>query len=401
MKKSLLRALSVLMVLAVFLVFTACGSNPAAPASSAPAAPAASADDAAVPSEESGGTIRFAVSSPLTGDMAEQGFQEVNGAQMAVDKINAAGGVNGKLLELVAMDDMGNPNQATIVAEKIVADDSIEFVLAPIFSGCTMAAMPTYVKENISVFGPGNSRTDLTEQGWSNYARLCPADLHAIMAMVDYAAAEGYERPFIFYQNGANEVSAFEIMTDYLNSEHGIDVAGSSTFAPDTDRDFSSHIAQMKAADADIVLMSCEYSPAALLAKQLDNAGVKVALLGLGGVSNPALIELAGDSAEGIMCTSAFDPTNPDEGVQNFVKEYSEKFSINPNDVAAWSYETINAIAQAYEGGATKDNLMDWMRENTDYTGPTGGIKFDDKGENVKAKTYILKVIDGVYTLIG
>ena len=153
--------------------------------------------------------------------------------------------------------------------------------------------------------------------------------------------------------------------------------------------------------DADIVLMSCEYSPAALLAKQLDNAGVKVALLGLGGVSNPALIELAGDSAEGIMCTSAFDPTNPDEGVQNFVKEYSEKFSINPNDVAAWSYETINAIAQAYEGGATKDNLMDWMRENTDYTGPTGGIKFDDKGENVKAKTYILKVIDGVYTLIG
>lgn len=101
------------------------------------------------------------------------------------------------------------------------------------------------------------------------------------------------------------------------------------------------------------------------------------------------------------MCTSAFDPTNPDEGVQNFVKEYSEKFSINPNDVAAWSYETINAIAQAYEGGATKDNLMDWMRENTDYTGPTGGIKFDDKGENVKAKTYILKVIDGVYTLIG
>lgn len=155
MKKSLLRALSVLMVLAVFLVFTACGSNPAAPASSAPAAPAASAGDAAVPSEESGGTIRFAVSSPLTGDMAEQGFQEVNGAQMAVDKINAAGGVNGKLLELVAMDDMGNPNQATIVAGKRSSpDDSIEFVLAPIFSGCTMAAMPTYVKENISVFGP-------------------------------------------------------------------------------------------------------------------------------------------------------------------------------------------------------------------------------------------------------
>ena len=86
MKKSLLRALSVLMVLAVFLVFTACGSNPAAPASSAPAAPAASADDAAVPSEESGGTIRFAVSSPLTGDMAEQGFQAVSYTHLDVYK---------------------------------------------------------------------------------------------------------------------------------------------------------------------------------------------------------------------------------------------------------------------------------------------------------------------------
>jgi len=406
MKKSFYKALSLILALTLMFTVVGCGGNTSTGTGSNPDATASPLDTgsenaiSATEAASGDGVIRFAVCSPLTGDMAEQGYQEVNGAQMAIDEINVAGGVNGKKFELVAMDDMGNPNQSTIVAEKIVADDSIEFVIAHMFSGCTMAAMPTYLKKNIAVFGPGNSRTDLTEQGWTNYLRICPADIHAIKAMVDYAVAQGYERPFVFYQNGANEVSAFGIMKDYLKTEYSIELVGSETFAPETDRDFSSHIAKIKESNADIVLMSCEYSPAALLAKQLETMGVDVDLLGLGGVSNPALIELAGEAAEGIMCTCAFDPTNPDSGVQAFVKEYSGKHGLNPNDVAAWSYEIMYAIAEAYENGATAETLSMWMRENTDYKGATGNIRFDENGDNIEAKTYILKVENGVFTLI-
>jgi branched-chain amino acid transport system substrate-binding protein len=346
------------------------------------------------------GTIRFAVPSPLTGDMAEQGYMVVNGCTLAIEEINAAGGIDGRKFEAVPFDDQGTPNQSTIVAEKIVADNSIEFVISHLYSGCTMAAMPVYLKKGISVIAPGNSRTDLTHQGWKTYLRTCPADVHAVRAIADYIAPEGYKRPYTWYQNGANEVSAIEILTAYLKEKYGIEVVGSSTFDPNTEKDFSSHIVRMKDREADIVLASVEYPPAGLLAKQMKSLNVDIPLIGTGGMANAAIISLAGDASEGLMCTSAFDSTNPDPRVQKFLKDFTARFGNPPNDTAAYCYDTMYAIADALKNGATTVNLAEWMRQNTDYHGMNSDIKFDENGDNEKARTYIIKVEGGKFKLI-
>ena len=398
MKKKMI---SIICAAIMTLSLAACGNT----SSGGSAAPADTGEEdasaAAETTEGAGGdTIRFAVAVPLTGDNAEQGMYVVNGCQMAIDEINAAGGINGRMFEMVTYDDQASPNQAVTIAEKIVADPDIEFVIAHINSGCLVAAQDTYTSKNMSVIGTVLSMDELSDYGWSNFLRMCLSNGDSARILIDAVMdAETIEHPAIFYANDANDLSACNLMVDYLKEKYGFSDIPTETFNPETDKDFSAQIDKLNAAGVDGIFLACEYSPAALLAMQSHEKGFSPVFAGISN-NNPEFINLGGEDVEGIYTVCGFDSTSEDADIQAFIAKYEEEYSSQPNDCVSRPYDSMYAVANAYENGATRDNLAQWMMENTDYEGTTMDFRFDGTCDDQLASTYILRVTDGNFECI-
>lgn len=344
--------------------------------------------------------IRFAVAVPLTGDNAEQGMYVVNGCQMAIDEINEAGGINGKKFEMVTYDDQASPNQAVTIAEKIAADPTIEFVIAHINSGCLVAAQDTYIDAGISVIGTVLSMDELSDYGWNNFLRMCLCNGDSAKILIDAVMeSEDIKKPAVFYANDANDLSACNLMVEYLEEKYGFTDIQTETFNPETDKDYSAQIDKFNASGVDCVFLACEYSPSALLAMQSHEKGFDPVFAGISN-NNPAFIELGGQDVEGIYTVCGFDSTDQDENIQKFIQKYQEKYGTQPNDCVSRPYDSMYAVADAYKNGATRENLAQWMMENTNYEGITMDFRFDGTCDDQLARTYILQVTNGEFKCI-
>lgn len=393
------RLLSIICALALTLSLTACGGSGSGETTSADSTSETSSGDTSTESTD-GDTIRFAVAVPLTGDNAEQGMYVVNGCQMAIDEINAAGGVNGKMFEMVTYDDQASPNQAVTIAEKIAADPTIEFVIAHINSGCLVAAQDTYIDAGLSVIGTVLSMDELSDYGWDNFLRMCLCNGDSAKILIDAVMeAEDVKNPAIFYANDANDLSACNLMVEYLQDKYGFTNIQTETFNPETDKDYSAQIDKFNAAGVDCIFLACEYSPAALLAMQSHEKGFSPVFAGISN-NNPAFIELGGEDVEGVYTVCGFDSTDQDADIQNFIAKYEEEYGTQPNDCVSRPYDSMYAIADAYQNGATRDNLAQWMMENTNYEGTTMNFRFDGTCDDQLARTYILQVTNGEFQCI-
>lgn len=351
---------------------------------------------------ENAETIRFAVVGPMTGDAASQGLQQEYGVSMAVEEINAAGGINGKMLEYDIFDDQLNPNQAVICAEKIVSDGGYDFVVSPVSSGCTIASYPTFKSADLLVISATNTADHLTTQGFDNFLRICPSASRNLVQLVDLAAdTYGVKAPAVFYTSFEVDTTSFNSCKELLSAK-GVEIIDSAKVQADTEKDYNAYITNFMHAGADSVFCFSEYTPSALFVKQQKALGWDVQQFSLSGTSNPQFIEIAGaDAAEGFISMSAFDPSNPDEAVQNFVTSYQEKVNSLPGEWAAGAYDTVYVMADALKaaGDIRGNELTNWMKENTEYKGITGNIAFDEFGDNQAAKALIIQVNDGKFVV--
>lgn len=346
-----------------------------------------------------GETIRFAVVGPLTGDQSEQGNNEVRGAQMAVDEINAAGGINGKMLELVPFDDLGTPNQAVTIAEKIAADKTIEFVLANLNSGCVVAAQPTYIDAGLAVLGGTNSMDDLSGKDWTNYFRLCLSDGVSCKVLMDIIKEDtDFQKPGIFYANSANDLSCANVYKTYLEEKYGFTDIPMETFNPETDKDFSSQIEKFKAAGVDAIFISAEYTPSGLICMQCHEKDF-YPVFGAASANNAAIFDLAGEELNDCMYTLCGFFNDGTGKLQEFCDKYKEIYGLEANDVVTRNYDAVYIAADAYANGATKDTLASYIAEKTDYISELGSeYVFNGNIDNQMGDVYILKIVDGAYT---
>jgi len=410
MKKGLSKILALVLTVFMLLTFVACGSSDngktdATKADANKAEKTTSDTSGGTTSGSSDNVIRFAVVGPMTGDNAAQGKQQEFGVRLAVDEINAAGGINGAKLEYDVYDDQGKTDQAVLCAEKIIAND-YRFVLSPIASGCTIAAYPTWATKNLPVISGTNTADHITEQGFKNYLRVCYKD-GALLEQLAKIAVEDYgaKRPAIFYASSETHTVGSKQLTEILKNDYGVEVVASAQFEPDTEKDYNAHITNFMGANADIVFILSEYTPAGLFLKQKYAVGWDVPCLSLAGCSNPQIVEIAGkEAAEGFISLSGFDASNPDERVQKFVKDYVDiSGGVEPGEWAAGYYDAVYVFANALkdpEGGKLyNSDLVEWVRANTNYDGIMGHVRFDEKGDNPDAAAVILVIKDGKFVV--
>ena len=404
------RWISLLMV-AAMVALAGCGNS--GNASDVPTEePSASGDTeestetAAETDAENGDAIYFAVMGPMTGDAAQQGIQQERGVRLAVDEINANGGVNGRQLVYDVYDDQLNTNQAVICAEKIVAEEKYKFIVTSISTGCSKAAYPTWDDADLPVISGINTGNSITEMGFKNYLRVCQKDEANMQDMLDYMVNDcGVKHPAFLYSSADVDVTNFDFAKQYLKETYDIDVSDSAEFQAETEKDFTAHITNFKNNGVDGIYFCCEYNPAALFMKQKASYGWDVPVFGNSGCSNPLLIEVAGaENVEGFNVTSAFVQDENDERNQKFVADYTELAGVAPGEWAAGAYDAIYVMATALENeeayNLNGNELVEWLRSNASYEGIMVKVEgFDENGDNPAASSRILTIKDGEFTI--
>ncbi|MGN0519717.1 MAG: ABC transporter substrate-binding protein [Candidatus Fimenecus sp.] len=381
MKKVLAVLLAVTMVA---LCFAACGNNNTA--------------------DTGEKTIKIGFSGPLTGDYAQYGNGVKNGAQLAIDEINEAGGINGYKLELNPQDDEGDQEKA-VNAYNTLKDWGMQLSLGTVTSGACIAFQGVAKNDNMFVLTPSASAVQAIEG--DNAFRVCFSDPNQGIASADYIADNKLAtKVAVIYQTNDYSTGIYNKFVAEAK-EKGLEVVTAQSFTADNNKDFSAQIQAVKSSGAELLFLPIYYSEATLILQQAKNADLNVKFFGCDGLDGILTMENFDTSlAEGVMLLTPFAKDATDSYTVNFVAKYKEKYGEDTmNQFAADAYDAIYIIKAAAEkagitpdmtASETCDALKAAMTQIT-VDGVTGtGITWSADGEPSKAPKAVV-IENGAY----
>ena len=341
---------------------------------------------------------------PTTGDAAAYGTAVQNGAQLAVDEINAAGGINGKQVEFQFEDDQSD-SEKSVNAYNTLKDWGMQMLVGTVTSNpCTAVVKETY-EDNMFQLTP--SATAVESIQYDNAFRMCFSDPSQGTASADNIADNNLGTKIAVIYN-SSDVYSSGIYQNFATEAQarGLDVVAAEAFTADSKTDFSVQLQKAKSSGADLVFLPIYYQEASLILTQADNMGYAPKFFGCDGLDGLLGVEGFDTSlAEGVMLLTPFTANSEDEMTQTFVAAYEEAFDITPIQFAADAYDCIYAIkAAAEQADVTPDmsisDMCDAMKTAmTEITidGLTGaGITWSADGEPSKeAKAVIIS--NGAY----
>lgn len=342
-------------------------------------------------SNSASNVIRIASVSPLSGGSANAGTDNLNGATMAVEEINANGGIEvaGKkyTLELVAEDDAADPKQGTTVAQKIADDKSIVAVVGHYNSGVTMAANPIYARANLVAITPDATNPDVigkapkTDSGITSMYRMVAHDGMRGPAMAVFAQGRGYKKMAVFDDATAFGKGAAD-QVENKSKELGIEIATRESLTDKT-TDFKTVLTKAKSSGVDSIMWGGLDDTAATLVKQARELGLTAALFSPDACTDNYM-KLAGKAAEGTVCSVSGIPLSEMKAGADFKKRYEKRFA--GQTVQAYSpyaYDAVYVVAEAIKkAGVTNDRAkIAAAVANVQIQGLTGDIAFEASGE--------------------
>ena len=381
---------------------TACGSSSSTTETTAAAV--ADATTAAEGTASADGVFKIGGIGPVTGAAAVYGLAVKNGAQIAVDEINAAGGINGYQIEYQFQDDEHDAEKS-VNAYNTLKDWGMQVLMGTVTSApCVAVADKTYA-DNMFQITPSGSSVECTQN--PNVFRVCFSDPDQGAASATYIAenkladkiAVIYDSSDV-YSSGIYEKFAAEA------ANQGLEIVDAEAFTADSNKDFSTQLQKVKDAGADLVFLPIYYTEASLILKQANTMGYAPKFFGCDGMDGILQVENFDTKlAEGLMLLTPFAADAQDELTQKFVTSYKENYGETPIQFAADAYDAIYAIKAAMEEADitpdmsvsdTCDKMEQAMLKIT-VNGLTGeNMTWTEDGEPHKAPKAV-KVVDGAY----
>jgi branched-chain amino acid transport system substrate-binding protein len=288
--------------------------------------------------------VTIGVGGPLTGPQAQYGLAWKKGFDLALEEINAAGGIQGRPLALDFEDTQNVPAQTVAVAQKFIADPKILLATGDFSSTSSMAASPLYQRAGLVQFGFNNSNPKFTDGGdylWSN----SPTQTSEAPAHAAYVKAVGLKKVAVFHLNSDWGKGTSDLTIASLE-KLGIRVVVREGYLPDN-QDFKPLITKAKAAGVDgFVLISYE-NDAALIVQQIRGQGVKLPIVANGSNATAGFLTLAGASAEGVYVAGDFAADDPRPEVQVFAKKWMAKYNEDLDYFAVHAYDSLKVVAAA------------------------------------------------------
>ena len=372
----------------------ACGGNDNASQGAAASASAAS----------EGGTFKIGAIGPMTGAAAVYGSAVVNAAELAVNEINAAGGINGYQVEFRGEDDEHDAEKS-VNAYNALKDWGMQILDGTTTSAPCVAVAEKTKEDNMFQITPSGSAVDCVVH--DNVFRVCFSDPDQGIASADYMSMHNLGTKIgVIYNSSDVYSSGIEAKFVEQAAANGLDVFDPQAFTDDSSKDFSAQLQNIKAAGCDVIFLPIYYEAATIILTQAAQMGYEPTFFGCDGLDGILAMEnFDTNLAEGVMLLTPFVADAEDEKTQNFVKAFQDAYGDIPNQFAADSYDAIYAIKAALEDqNATPDmsvsDICEAMKTgmtNIKMAGLTGDeITWNASGEpNKTPKAMVIQ--DGKY----
>ncbi|WP_438481397.1 ABC transporter substrate-binding protein [Oleiharenicola lentus] len=339
--------------------------------------------------------IRIGEIGPLTGKEAAFGQQAHRGILMAIDEINAKGGVLGRPLAVVAEDNQSKPGDSATVAKKLVSREKVVALVCTGTSSNTLEVAPLAQNSKIPLVATTATAPEVTA-GRSYVFRSCFIDPFQgnVLAKFSIDSLKKKRVAILTSVSSSYSVGLSKVFRDRLAALGG-EIAVEQKYS-EGDKDFRAQLTAIRAAKPDAIAVTGFYTEAALICKQARDLGLNVPIFGGDGWEAPELIEIGGKAVEGTYYASHYSSASTAPEVQEFVKKYRERFSETPDSMAPLAYDAVKIIAEAIARAGTTEGpkLRDALAATKDFPGVTGKTTID-KDRNASKPAVMLIVKDG------
>ncbi len=310
--------------------------------------------------QTSGEPVYIGVSGPKTGLHAQYGALWVQGFDLALDKINGEGGINGRPLEYIFEDSQNDPRQTIAIAQKFIADPKIVAEAGDFSSTSSMAASPLYQRGGLVQFGFTNSHPDFTKTGDYMWSNSIPQSQEQPL-YADFAVNTlGLKKIGVMYLNTDWGKTSKDLFASAAE-EMGAEIVAAEGYLAD-EKDFRATLVRLRDAAPDGIMLESYYSDGALIVRQIRDLGIDVPILATGSIYSPDFLELAGDAAEGVFTSVYYAPQSPRAEVVEFRQGFLDKYGEEPNHFNALAYDAFNILAAVMrEYGTGREEIKDGL----------------------------------------
>jgi len=337
-------------------------------------------------------TIKIGTIQPISGQVSAYGIQTRDAIAMAIEEINANGGVLGKQLELIVEDDENSPEKTTNAFKKLTAKDKVVAIIGALTSKCTLAITKEAQAKKVVLITSSSTNDTVTDAGEFIF-RACYNDSFQGQVNAKFAYETLKARKAAILYDITNDYSK-GLMSNFESKfeELGGQIVAIESYSTG-DKDFNAQLTKIKASQPEVLFIPDYYNTISLIAKQVRGQGMTIPMMGGDGWDE--ITNNAGDEVIGCYYSNHYSPDSDDADVQAFVQKFREKHKITPNALAALGYDAayilVDAIAKA--GSLDPVKIQQAMME-TDKKMVTGQIRFNEKRNPIKSAV-MLKVVKG------
>jgi len=346
-------------------------------------------------------TIKIGVAGPHTGDLAPYGIPTKEAVEMIAADVNAKGGVLGKQIELIALDDQCKPEIATNVATKLVSDGA-KIVIGHVCSGATKAAMGIYKEANVIAISPSATNPPLTQSGeYPNFFRtIAPDDDQGKLAATFVTDKLGAKKIAIIHDKGDYGKGFADFAQQFVEAGGKAQIVMYEGITPGA-MDYSAVVQKIRREGADTVIFGGYHPEASKLVAQIKKKRVKANFIGPDGIKGDGFLEIAGKDAEGVYATGPMDVTKFAEN-KAAREAYQAKYGKEPGTFFDQGYAAMQAALAAIQaaGGTDYAGVEKALRGNFVDTA-VGKIKFDAKGDAEGVGFSVYQVKNGAFAEVN
>jgi branched-chain amino acid transport system substrate-binding protein len=338
----------------------------------------------------------------MTGSEATFGQSTDNGILLAVDEINAAGGVGGKKIKVITRDDRGDARDAGTAVTRLVTRDQVTAVLGEVASGLSLVGAPICQEHGIPMISPSSTNPKVTEVGDMIF-RVCFIDPFQGFVGAKFAREhEGLKatKAAILYDQVSPYSVGLQEEFEKAFTQLGGQIVSKQAYQAG-DQEFSAQLNAIRASQPEVIYVPGYYTDVGNIALQARRLDITVPLLGGDGWDSAKLGEIAGKAIDGCFYSNHYSHQDPNPRVQNFIKKYDERFGGTPDGLAALGYDAARILADAMGRATSLDgaDIAAELARTKDFDGVTGKITIDENRNAVKPAV-ILEMKGGVPTYV-
>ena len=346
-----------------------------------------------VQKKDGDGTIKIGFIGPLTGPAASYGMPQKNGAMLATEEINAAGGLNGKKIEIIYEDSQMDPNKTISAAKKLIDIDKVFTIIGETTTGGTLAIADTANKSKVVLISPSASGAKITDAG--DYVfRISPSDTFQATVAAKILSEIGLKRGVIVFTNDDWGSGIEKALRDDF-SKLGGTIEASEGCTPGT-QDFRTQLTKIKSLKPDFIYIPLHPAESAIFLRQAKELNVPGQIIGADNFSEKAILKTAGKAAEGVIFTMPSSPSG--NAYEEFSKKYKAKFNTDASYSAAVAYDCVNLLYQAMKkSGTAGEVIKNALYAVQDFAGVSGKIGFDKNGDVNTKEFSVIQIQKGDY----